>query len=176
MSSAPHSFKGSTLFWSMGPFLVVLFLVFLTFVPFQLPFSAIELPLPLLGLFYWAVFRPDSLSVGVVFVLGLLVDLLGGLPIGSYAFLYVFLFSLTKTQRRFLLGQGFIVVWFAFLLVCMIHQAALWLGFSFFQPSAGVPIYPLLFGGLAVAALLPVVIPALNAMNGRLDRAEEEAL
>lgn len=174
-SSSNHS-PFANFFWGSIPFLVILLLIFITLLPGQLPFKAVNPPFPLLAIFFWAVFRPNALSAGVIFVAGLLVDLLTGVPIGAHAFLYVLVFSVSKSQRRFLSGQGFMMLWFCFLLICLVHQGILWLGYFVFESGSINAAYPLLFGGAIVAALLPVLFPILNALNTRLDRAEDEAL
>lgn len=166
----------ASFFWGSVPFLMILALIFITLIPGQLPFKAVNPPFPLIAIFFWAVFRPDALSAGVIFFAGLMVDLLTGVPIGAHAFLYVLVFSLSKSQRRFLMGQGFVMLWFSFLLICLIHQSILWVGYFVFKGGSIEAAYPLLFGGAIVAALLPVLFPILIGLNNRLDRAQEEAL
>ncbi len=171
-----HSSSFAAIFWAAVPFLVIVVLILLTLIPAQLPLNATNLPFPLLAIFYWAVFRPESVSVGVIFVAGLLVDFLSGSSIGMHTFLYVLIFSISKGQRRFLIGQGFLTLWVSFFLVCVLHQAVLWGVYHLLQKGVAVAFFPLLFSGAIVAALLPVSFPVLATLNKRLDDAEDEAL
>ena len=54
-------------------------------------FQAIAPSLPLIAVFYWTLYRPDLMPAVAVFAIGLLQDILFGLPIG---FLSIILVSL----------------------------------------------------------------------------------
>ena len=65
------------------PACITVFLMLLTQAPVGLPEQAASLPAVALGcVWFWSVVRPNALPPPVVFLLGLLMDLLGYLPEG----------------------------------------------------------------------------------------------
>ncbi len=160
--------------WGLVPFMVMLGFIFLSMVIKQLPMRMIYAPLPIIPLFYWAVFRSNALSLGAVFIIGLILDFLSGVPIGAHAFIYVLVFFMSKNQRRFLTGQGFLMMWVYFLCICLGHQILLWLGYLMFHPVIDELWLHLMISGAVTAALLPIFFPLLTRINIRLDRAEAE--
>ena len=64
--------------------------------------------------FFWSVFRPDSMPPPAVFGLGLLTDLLSLSPLGLSILILLIVHGVALRTRRFLSGQGFLVVWLAF--------------------------------------------------------------
>ena len=73
--------------------------------------------LPLIAVFYWTLYRPDLMPPVAAFVIGLLQDILGGLPLGVSACVLVGVHAAVNTQRRFFIGKSFAVVWLGFALV-----------------------------------------------------------
>ncbi|MDD9900481.1 MAG: rod shape-determining protein MreD [Alphaproteobacteria bacterium] len=67
--------------------------------------------------FYWAVFRPRAFPPLAAFLCGLTLDLLYAGPIGLHALTLVVAQGLVRSQRRFLIGQSFVVLWMCFFLV-----------------------------------------------------------
>lgn len=73
--------------------------------------------LPVIAVFYWTLYRPDLLPAVAVFFIGLLQDILVGLPIGVSACVLVGVHAAVNTQRRFFAGRSFEVTWLGFALV-----------------------------------------------------------
>jgi rod shape-determining protein MreD len=111
----------------------------------------------LMCIYYWSIYRPALVPVVLVFAAGILMDLLGGVPLGFNALIFVLMQWVVTDQRRFLLAQPFVMIWvvFAFLsLAAMMIQWALFglahfnwpslkpLGFSFIM---GVAVFPAIF-------------------------------
>lgn len=65
--------------------------------------------------FFWSTFRPDSMPPPATFALGLLTDLLSIAPLGVNVLLLLIAQGVALRARRFLVAQGFLVVWLAFL-------------------------------------------------------------
>lgn len=108
--------------------------------PFGLPGQAQLQPAAALAcVFFWSVFRPASMPPPVVFVLGLLVDLLGLAPLGSNVLAMLVAHGLAVQWRRMLAQQGFLVVWLAFVGV-----------------AAGAGVLSWALGSLLTLRLLPV--------------------
>lgn len=100
------------------PFLATLFLLLLTAIPFHLTaFAGIVPMLPLMGVYYWAIYRPDLLPAWLAFLIGLLYDVVGGTPLGVNALVMLLVQGIAASQRRFFLGKSFTVTWWAFALL-----------------------------------------------------------
>ena len=64
--------------------------------------------------FFWSLFRPASMPPPVVFLIGLLADLLGYVPPGVGVLTLLLVHGLALRWRRVLTRQGFVLVWLAF--------------------------------------------------------------
>jgi len=80
--------------------------------PTGLPGLVVAVVLP--QVVFWSVFRPGAMSPPVVFLLGLLLDLLSLAPLGSGVLTLLVVHGLALAWRRFLARQSFLFVWFAF--------------------------------------------------------------
>ena len=84
-------------------------------------------PFLLMGIYYWSVYRPTLVPLWLVFVLGLLLDLLSGSPVGLNTAVFVATRWLVTDQRLFLMGQSFMIVWLGFVFVCGIAVSSQWI-------------------------------------------------
>jgi rod shape-determining protein MreD len=101
------------------PLCLTLLLVLVDAVPTRLPgFTAVAPLLPLIGVYYWAIFRPELLPSSAAFAVGLVNDVVAGTPIGTSSLVYLMARVMTVSQRRFFLGKPFLLVWCGFALVC----------------------------------------------------------
>jgi rod shape-determining protein MreD len=92
----------------------------------------------------------------VVFLLGLLTDLLGYAPPGVGVLTLLLAHGLALLWRRNLVRMGFLVVWFAFIGVTCGASALEWAltslltfhllppGSAFFEASIGIGLYPMI--------------------------------
>ena len=95
--------------------------------PLGLPGQAQLQPAAALAcVFFWSLFRPGSMPPPVVFVLGLLADLLGLAPLGISVLTLLAAHGLALRWRPGLVGQGFLVVWLAFVAVAAGAAALAW--------------------------------------------------
>ena len=123
------------------PFLLVLVLVVSSIAPWRLPLPDIAPPaFGLMAVFYWGVYRPEVLPAAAVFLLGLLQDILGAEPLGLNALILLIAYGLMRSQRRFLIGKPFPVIWWGFALLAALAGFAAWLATSamigqFLDPS-----------------------------------------
>ncbi len=96
--------------------------------PLALLFDA---PFLLIILFYWSVFRPTLVPPLLVFCAGLVFDLLAGLPLpGLSAVLLLVLRMGLVDQRRYLMGQGFTLIWLGYTGASAMYLFAQWASFS----------------------------------------------
>ncbi len=117
------------------PVVVVLVLILLSVVPFEIPDLARITPLlALTAIYYWSVYRPTLMPVVVVFILGLLQDLLSGGVIGLTALVFVVVRELSVSQRRILAGNPFFISWSGFGLITIGAELFRWaIGSIFFE-------------------------------------------
>ncbi|HYZ62171.1 MAG TPA: rod shape-determining protein MreD [Acetobacteraceae bacterium] len=102
-------------------------LLLLLSAPLGLPGQAqLQAAAALACVFFWSVFRPDSMPPPAVFLLGLLADLLSLAPPGISVLVLLITYGLAVRARRFLAAQGFLVVWLAFVAVACGAAALSW--------------------------------------------------
>ena len=88
----------------------------LSLAPFGLWGQAALLPtVALTCVWFWSLFRPAAMAPPVVFLIGVLLDLLGFLPLGVGAVTMLTTYGIAQRLRRFLSRQGFAVVWLIFI-------------------------------------------------------------
>ena len=103
---------------SLTPFVLTMILVMIILVPLPIPGYARVVPLlPLIGIYHWTIFRPDLMPAYAVFVIGVLLDALTGMPIGVNALTFLVVYGVVLSQRRFFVGKSFVILWLGFALV-----------------------------------------------------------
>jgi rod shape-determining protein MreD len=113
--------------WWVTPPVLTLALVLLGLVPTGLPYVDPVTPaFAVIAVYYWSIYRPEHLPAGVVFVLGLVQDALGGTPLGMSSLVLLAVFGLGVSQRRVFIGKSVLVEWWGFLLVGSAAVAASW--------------------------------------------------
>jgi len=139
-----------------APAAITLFVVLLAVVPLDAPFyPAIAPMLALMPVYFWTVHRPDLLPFPVTFAAGLLHDVLTGAPLGLQAVVLLFCQGLIMTQRRFLAGKSFFVLWWGFLFTVVVAATLEWILFGLYH-AAAMPAEPVAFKALLTTALFPL--------------------
>ncbi len=142
---------------NLTPFALCFVLILINTVPLRLPgFSRVVPLLPLIGIYFWVVYRPDLMPAVAVFVIGLLHDFLSGLPLGLSAFAFLVVQSVALAQRRFYTGKSFIIVWFGFSIVAASVLIMEW-GIILLITGNVVEVHPALYQYYLTVALFPVV-------------------
>lgn len=146
--------------------LAVLVLTLLSAIPLHIVHLAEVRPMfMLMAVYYWTMLRPTPV-VGV-FLLGLLLDLISDYPLGMNAFVLLLAQILTTHNRKFLLGQSFLVTWAGFAVVALGAGLLEWLLFSLFNFTL-VSTKSVLLSVVLSAFLFPVVVLPLAAVNRAL--------
>jgi len=125
-------------------------------VPIQLPgWGPVAPQFVLMALYYWAIHRPDLLRPSLAFLLGLLQDLLSGMPLGVNPLVYVLVYLVVLSQRRFFLIGSFGMLWLGFALVaagaafvywaaiCVLNMSLVQAGPAAAQTVLTVALFPL---------------------------------
>ncbi len=110
--------------------------------------------------FFWSLFRPASMPPSLVFVLGLLADLLGYGPIGVGVLILLIVHGLAMLWRRDLARQSFLMVWLVFVAVAAGAAALQW-GLTSLMTFRLLPAGPALFEAALSAGLYPLLAVAL---------------
>lgn len=135
-------------------------LILLAAAPFGLPMQAALLPaLTFASIWFWSLFRPASLPPPIVFLIGVLFDLLAYLPLGVGVLTLLIIHGVALRLRRVLARQRFLLIWLAFAGVAAGAVLLGWAAVSVLQYRL-LPFAPALFE----FALTVAVYPALSAL------------
>ena len=93
-------------------------------------------------IFYWTVYRPDLVPPVVLFLIGLIDDVVMGTPLGLMASVFVLLYGLTLTQRHFFIGKPFYVTWLGFSAISAVCICLIWVLVALFAGRLGIVITP----------------------------------
>lgn len=136
---------------------VTILMLLLTAIPTRLPgFAGIAPMLPLMGVYYWAIYRPDLLPAWAAFLVGLLYDVIAGTPLGVNALVLLLVQGTAASNRKFFLGKSFMVAWWAFGLLAAGAIGMAWLLVSILMATAIDPS-PLMIEYLMMMGLFPVL-------------------
>src|SRR5271156_6410564 len=82
------------------PFIATLLSILIAATPSRLPgFASIAPQLPLIGIYYWAIYRPDLLRPWAAFTLGAIADMIGGTPLGVSSLIFLTVQGVVGSQR-----------------------------------------------------------------------------
>jgi len=96
------------------PVLTILMSILIVATPSRLPgFASVAPQLPLVGIYYWAIYRPDLLRPWAAFALGAIADIIAGTPLGVSSLVFLAVQGVVESQRR-LLGKSFLMAWWGF--------------------------------------------------------------
>ncbi len=128
--------------------------------------QAVLLPaVTLCCVWFWSLSRPSALPPPMVFLIGLLMDLLGYLPLGVGALTLLVTQAAALGLRRPLSSRGLILIWGVFAAVAAAASLLIWcmvmlLTFRRLSPD------PMIFLAIFTAALFPVLAVPLAATSG----------
>lgn len=118
----------------------------------------------LIGIYFWTIYRPSLLPYPLVFCAGLILDFLSGGLVGLYALCFMVLVMIVRSQRRFLLGQSWPVVWAGFCVAVVVVT-----GFQFVAYSLSnwefPPLIPQFFNLISSFCLYPLILPPMMLLN-----------
>lgn len=144
------------------PYGFMLLLFVLNTMSLTLPMTGLtEIPLLLMAIYYWSLYRPTLVPVWLVFGAGLLFDLLSGMPIGLHALTFVIVRWIVTDQRLFLTGQPFVTVWLGYAIVSAGAITLQWALFGLIHLQ-WTPIAPALIMAVLGIFLFPIIMMALH--------------
>lgn len=145
------------------------FLMVLAAAPVALPSPVFAVALPCVA--FWSVFRPAAMMPPIVFLLGLLMDLLTLAPLGSGILVLLLLQAVALRFRRFLARQSFLAVWLAFCVAAFGGAVLCWALQSLLALRLS-PIAPALHAALLSCGLYPAVALVLTRVHEAMLQAE----
>lgn len=152
------------------PGVLTLLLVLMGAVPIGAPLIGPVLPaFGLIAVFVFSIHRPDLMPHWLAFLIGLVQDLVIGGPLGLNALLLLAVQGLCSSQRRFLAGKPFWLVWMGFVLVSIPAALAQWL-IACAYLMALLPIRDTLMQATVTLALFPLIAAPLMILSNRLGR------
>jgi len=140
-----------------APLLTSLVLVLVASMPLYIGHvGAVMPPLGVAAVFYWSVYRPDLMTYGAAFAVGLVADIVSGAPLGASALAVLAVRRLVLAQRRFLIGKPFHVLWSGFALSALCASTVSWCAASLYLVHAIDPL-PLAARTVVSIVLFPAV-------------------
>ncbi|PJB71442.1 MAG: rod shape-determining protein MreD [Alphaproteobacteria bacterium CG_4_9_14_3_um_filter_47_13] len=121
-----------------------------------LPTAALKPQFVLMAVYYWAIYRPTLLPIFFCFIIGLVMDVLSGMPPGIYALVLVTVHWLVREQRRFLMGQPYSTIWAVFGVVSLVSVCVQWALYGL-SSAHWSPLLPVLSSGALSLLLFPFV-------------------
>ena len=148
------------------PVTCTMLLMLLAGVPFGFAGQAALIPaVATIAVFFWSLFRPASMPPVVVFPIGILLDLLGYLPVGVGVICLLAVHGFALRWQRFLARQSFVVIWAAFAVFAAASAALGW-GLT---SLLGFRLLP--FGSAIFPAVVAIALyPTLAVLFGRAHR------
>lgn len=148
-----------------GVYALVAAFILADVISFQIPFfQDIRPSFTLMALFYWSIYRPTLTPPLFAFAVGILIDLLSGLPVGLHAVLFVMVHYLVSGQRKMFMGQPFITVFFGYCFVAAAITGVQWLLYGLVTHS-WVPLMPVMGMAALGIAFFPVALLLMNASH-----------
>jgi rod shape-determining protein MreD len=136
-------------------------LMLLTGAPLGIADQAALLPaVTLAGVYFWSLHRPSAMPPPVVFVIGLLFDLLGYLPLGVGVLSLLIVHGVALRWRSSLTGRGFLRAWLAFAGVA-VGAALLGWALTALLSFHLLPVGPAVFQAVLTVALYPALAVVL---------------
>lgn len=141
--------------------------VLLVFSVFPLPtghFGDVRPGFILMAVYYWSIMWPSTLTYLATFLIGIAFDLLAGLPPGMNAMTLLMVQWVTRSQRKFMVGQSFWVIWAGLALVTFLTGLIHWLLYSLLHETI-LNAQSVVVGAVLTCLLFPVMVPLLSAFG-----------
>ena len=142
---------------NVTPFVISVMLVLATVLPISAPgLNTIAPAFALMSLYHWAIYRPDLMPFSAVFVVGLLHDLLTGSPVGLFTLVFLTVYGIAVTQRRFIAGKSFLIYWLGFVMLALGAAFESWVLASIWHMTVLDP-RPVVFQFLVAVGMFPLL-------------------
>lgn len=148
-----------------APLITGLVAVLLDLLPLPNPAPQSLAPFCTVGVFYfWTLYRPDLMTPAAAFLIGLVLDAVGGMPLGLTSLALLLVRSLLLTGQRFLVAQPFAVIWACFVLVAGAVAAVRWAMTSLWWGHI-FAVRPVIMEAALTVAIYPVLALILSRVH-----------
>lgn len=107
-------------FWTIVPSFICFVLFILCIIPKHIWGMSNIMPiLPLIPIFYWGRSQSSEIPLWFAFLIGFLMDALSGSILGISAILYMIFLLTLHTQEKHFSKEGFLLLWFYFVIMLM---------------------------------------------------------
>ena len=146
----------------------LIFLFFVAFTGFDLNFFLFKLSFSFnfiyVVIFYWVLKKPDRLGFGLIFLLGIINDVVQNFPIGISSINYLILCAIASFIRTRTLVPNLLYDWILFLIAILIVSSVN------FTILAVIFSYPIKYGTLMFSSFITFLIyPALSKLFNQLN-------
>lgn len=146
------------------PAFLVLTLLLLFSAPLRVGGLSLAPNVVLLSTLILSAAAPQAWTKLMVFVFGLLQDMLYNTPLGSQALLALLLAAMVERQANRRSGQTFLLGWLEAAGTLVMWHFLLWLVLMLVSPQSAEPLRPLLRAGLSSALWYPVFHAGLTGL------------
>lgn len=153
---------------TMSPTLLGVFGVIVWAAPIRLFGGVLPTPLlPLLIVFYWAIYHPKALPALGVFLIGIFQDLLVGAPLGLWSSIYLCVSLIATSQQSYFHGRDQQVIWIGFAVAACLAGFMQWAAMSVVS-GGPLPIGRLAIQIFATIALYPFLALVFSEFHRRV--------
>lgn len=150
--------------WQLGPASLTLLLVFASFFPKRINGFADFVPLfAVISIYYWGLFKPESIPNWFLFLIGLFQDSVTGTALGTSALIFIVFRMVVISQRKVFSREQFWAMWVGFILLSVPVFSGYWLVLCFVHGTL-MPMMAGIVQWAATAAFYPLVHVLFNRM------------
>jgi rod shape-determining protein MreD len=126
------------------------------------------------SIYYWSIYRPSLWPAWLLFVTGLVKDMILGLPyIGLNSLVFITIYMIVRNQRTFLSGQGFFMIWAGYGLVCLLTCFIFWIALCLYL-AATAPYVSLSIEFFVMILSFPLIISVMGLLHKMLPFAPQD--
>lgn len=112
----------------LAPKAMAILLILFSFLPFKLTGMSYFIPLfDIMIIYYWSIYHPKLFPEWFVLLMGILQDILYGLPIGVTALSNLIFREIIVSRRRFFIKETFVTIWLNFAMFSFIAAGLKWM-------------------------------------------------
>ena len=141
--------------------LIIILSIFLLSIPFVSEQNTTLLFIPI---FYWTLHKPTLCNQLIVFIIGLLYDLIMSFPLGISCIILLFLHSSVEKQRRFIYNKSFMIIYWSFVIISFPPLIIQWSLGSIIECTL-LPIQKLIVEYLVTILFFPIFIWMINIIK-----------
>ncbi len=163
---AGFSRRLSLTFWSAIPMLVTTVFMALYLLPKHITgLAGVMPPLHMAAIFYWGMADTRQMPYWFMFLAGILVDVVTGLPLGVSSLLYVLFMVFLRMQRRFVHKEGFIMNWAFFSALLLVMCGIQWLMITSLGTTTHA-LFPLFIQWVITVCCYPLLSKIFDVVHG----------